>query len=523
MQRGFKTAGVFLAELFAAAALSLTTPVNNAQTPSGGRAPPQAIALAREAHEAKRAHAAANAQGTSNNSQTGPHGIMYGGGPIMLGTVNLYYIFYGNWDDPSKSIVEDFAKNIGGSPYLNIQRSYYDGSLKRIANSVRYAGSTTDNYSQGSTNVNPALVVVDAIKSGKLGPADPNGVYFVLGADGVSPPGFLTSYCGYHGNVETESSTPMLVNYAFVGNPGFNGSCSVQTLISPNNDPGVDAAINTIAHELNEMMNDPKGNAWSNANGESADNCAWTFGLEQTASNGSAYNVTLGSRQYLIQQNFVNDGSGYCAMQWPAPVPSGWVYVANANSGKYLEFTSTEKGAVIEQHTFSGNFAQMFSFAPVNGGYKITSRVSGLQLDVRGGPAATGDGALIQQWPFGGGSNELFGLSAPNTQGYGIITAFNSAKVLVVSGRSTADNAPIIQWDYTGVPNQNWKLVPVTPNGALEDPIAKDLASPSTSKAGFAAPFTVIIPATDEVTDWNHDAPNRPDAKPGLRLGSGLR
>jgi hypothetical protein len=72
-----------------------------------------------------------------------------------------------------------------------------------------------------------------------------------------------------------------------------------------------------IAHELEEAATDPDLNAWYDSRGyENADKCAWTFGTESTASNGSKYNVTLGSRQYLIQQNGVNASGGYCAMSY---------------------------------------------------------------------------------------------------------------------------------------------------------------------------------------------------------------
>lgn len=49
---------------------------------------------------------------------------------------------------------------------------------------------------------------------------------------------------------------------------------------------------------------------------ESADKCAWKFGTESTTSNGSKYNITLGGKQYLIQQNWVNASGGYCAMSY---------------------------------------------------------------------------------------------------------------------------------------------------------------------------------------------------------------
>jgi hypothetical protein len=72
-----------------------------------------------------------------------------------------------------------------------------------------------------------------------------------------------------------------------------------------------------IAHELQEAVTDPDLNAWYDTRGyENADKCAWTFGGTSTASNGSAYNVTLGGRQYLIQRNWVNASGGYCSMSY---------------------------------------------------------------------------------------------------------------------------------------------------------------------------------------------------------------
>jgi hypothetical protein len=49
---------------------------------------------------------------------------------------------------------------------------------------------------------------------------------------------------------------------------------------------------------------------------ENADKCAWTFGTESTAGNGSKYNITLGGQNYLIQQNWVNANGGSCAMSF---------------------------------------------------------------------------------------------------------------------------------------------------------------------------------------------------------------
>jgi hypothetical protein len=57
---------------------------------------------------------------------------------------------------------------------------------------------------------------------------------------------------------------------------------------------------------LEEANTDPDPRSgWVDSSGaENADKCAWTFGSRQlTAPNGSIYNMTLGSRNYLIQRN----------------------------------------------------------------------------------------------------------------------------------------------------------------------------------------------------------------------------
>lgn len=73
----------------------------------------------------------------------------------------------------------------------------------------------------------------------------------------------------------------------------------------------------TIAHEMSESVTDPFGTSWVNLpSTENADLCAWTFGATEFLPNGSFYNIQLGTRPYLIQQNWVNARGGYCAMSW---------------------------------------------------------------------------------------------------------------------------------------------------------------------------------------------------------------
>jgi hypothetical protein len=249
------------------------------------------------------------------------NGISYHGGPLLgvLGSTpaSAYYIWYGNWSgNNATTILTDLANNIGGSSYFNINTTYYNGSNAHVVNSITYGGSTTDNYSRGTSLSDAAIqgVVSDAITSGRL-PNDTSALYFVLtSADVTASSGFCTQYCGWHTH-GTIAGTD--IKYSFVGNPDrCPSACEAQTT-GPNGNAGADGMASIIAHELEETVTDPDLNAWYDTRGrENADKCAWTFGSTSTAANGSKYNMTLGSRNYLIQQNWVNALGGYCAKSY---------------------------------------------------------------------------------------------------------------------------------------------------------------------------------------------------------------
>jgi hypothetical protein len=246
------------------------------------------------------------------------NGISYHGGPVMTAaTTNAYVIWYGDWsNNTGPAITTDFLNFIGGSPYFNINTTYYNGSGVKVTNSVTYGGSTNDAGSQGITNLsNTAILNIVSLAITDGLPKDPDGVYFVLTAKNVTKSGFLTQYCGWHSYATIGSTT---IKYSFVGDPTGPslGNCAAQST-SPNGNPGVDAMLSVVAHELEEAVTDPKLNAWYDSRGyENADKCAWTFGATYTAANGSKANMNLGGKDYLIQRNWVNATGGYCALKY---------------------------------------------------------------------------------------------------------------------------------------------------------------------------------------------------------------
>jgi hypothetical protein len=249
------------------------------------------------------------------------NGITYHGGPVMTGTVNLYYIWYGNWaGNSATTILTDLANTIGGSPYWAINTTYTSGNGTHLSNSVAFKGSTTDSYSQGTSlsDMSVATIVSNAIKSGKL-PKDTNGVYFVLtSADVNETSGFCSKYCGWHSWTAVGLSA---IKYAFVGNPDRCPSACTSHWASPNGNAGADGMATIIAHESEEAATDPVVFGWydGSTSAENADKCVWTFGTTYTAANGAPANMKLGSRDFLIQRNWVNASGGYCDLQYPPP------------------------------------------------------------------------------------------------------------------------------------------------------------------------------------------------------------
>jgi hypothetical protein len=247
------------------------------------------------------------------------NGISYHGGPVMLGTNHIYYIWYGNWGaNTANTILTNLAQNIGGSPYFNINTTYYNGSNTHVSNSVSYGGSTNTpvgGYGTSLTDAEIQSIVRDALESGRLA-YDTSGIYFVLtSADVTASSGFCTQYCGWHTHGTINGTD---IKYSFIGNPDRCPSACEAQSTGPNGNAGADGMASIISHELEEAVTDPDLNAWYDSRGaENADKCAWTFGTTFTTGNGAQANMTLGGLNYLIQRNWVNASGGFCALKYP--------------------------------------------------------------------------------------------------------------------------------------------------------------------------------------------------------------
>jgi len=273
----------------------------------GGTGQPEIIAHRPNPRDAGAGYATAGGTGALS-------AITYHGGPVM-GTPNVYIIWYGNWAQSNgsdtaagKALVTSFLGGIGNSAYFKINTTY-SASGGAPTGAVSLKTSTTDNYSHGTRLSDSAVlaVVSSAITSGRL-PKDPAGVYFVLTSSDVSESsGFCNRYCGWHTHGSVSGTD---IKYSFVGNANrCLSSCAAQTS-SPNGNAGVDGMLSVVAHELEEAVSDPDLNAWyDSAGSENADKCAWTFGQPksslpgQVCSGSTCWNQSWGGHNWLVQRN----------------------------------------------------------------------------------------------------------------------------------------------------------------------------------------------------------------------------
>lgn len=284
-------------------------------------------------------HELRDAAGGARNARRGggsSTGISYHGGPVLQAATNVVAVYWaaspiftngptpGTSGDGSadNSLVGYFLGNLGGSPYFNINTTYTDGSGHGINNVVNYTRYWANNSSvpsngQKVSDANMVAMLQSGFNSGAL-TYDGSTVYAIFTAGTVNlGGGFGTQYCAYHthGTVKINGVSKTVLYAAMPYNAAYPSACTNGTA-PPNGDAGADAEVNTLAHEIEETTTDMMGNAWYDNRGyENADKCAWTWGTTRTV-NGGVANIQVGSRWFLVQENWINSGSGGCRQSY---------------------------------------------------------------------------------------------------------------------------------------------------------------------------------------------------------------
>jgi hypothetical protein len=142
-------------------------------------------------------------------------------------------------------------------------------------------------------------------------------------------------------------------------------------------------------------------------------------------------------------------------------IPTGWVNIVAKHSGKCLDVKDilTVPGAPLTQYTCWGGDNQKFKLTPVNGGYTITPKHSGLTVEIAGGPGATWSGASVIQWYYWGGSSQIWQV-VPASDGSFNLKPANDGLCMDIAGASSDNGAPVIQWSCSGGDNQKYSFNP---------------------------------------------------------------
>ena len=284
---------------------------------------------------------AANGNGGAGNGRGGggggstSNGISYHGGPVLQAETKVVAVYWGTGGAPGGaifnggptpgtkgtgdqdgSLVGFFLRNLGPSSYFNINTTYTNGSGVHIANKVTYVGFWANASTPPASPTDADMLAMLQSGFGTAITYDSQTLYLIMTPSGVNlGGGFGTQYCAYHYHGSTSAGTVLYAAMPY--NQQYPGICTNGTA-APNGDAGADAEVNTLAHEIEETTTDLMGNAWFDVRGyENADKCAWTWG--STSNNGTGvYNITLGNstvgfKQFLVQQNWVNASGGYCA------------------------------------------------------------------------------------------------------------------------------------------------------------------------------------------------------------------
>lgn len=180
------------------------------------------------------------------------------------------------------------------------------------------------------------------------------------------------------------------------------------------------------------------------------------FGIPMT--NGKNYLGAPGTdREIAYFQGMTNGilARSMGCVYWPG-LRNGDGYSLLTLSGTTLA-TNNASGLSRLQYAW-GNTSISFPLGNFNSSawYSVRCRQSNKSLDVNG--SSTANGGAIIQWDYWGGNNQQWKITNLGN-GYFSIINRNSNKALDVNGSSTTSGANVVQWDYWGGNNQQWKIV----------------------------------------------------------------
>ncbi|HEX7733693.1 MAG TPA: RICIN domain-containing protein [Ktedonobacteraceae bacterium] len=415
-----------------------------------------ATSFASSTRIASSAHASLLARQFQHTQNAANSNVVYNGGPVMDGTVNVYVIFWepaGNVSASYNSLITRYFNDVGSSALYKNNAQY--SSAAGAPSGSTLAGTWTDTQAYPQTPLLDSDIQseISHAQSTQGWSADTHTLFFVLTEKNVSicldsSQALCTvntpeTFCGYHNYFAT--------NTIYAAIP-YAASFSCKAGFSPNNDDA-DQTVNVLSREQMNAVTDPLLNGWHDASGsEIGDKCSWSFGI--SGSQGS--DVTWNNNSYIVQEEWSN-AQNNCTLGSPAPT---YYRIINQNSGLGLEVShgSLSSGGVVDQWGSNGSPTQMWSLVQRGPYYQIVNGNSGLTLEVA--RSTVSFGGAVDQWGYNGSATQQWRL-VPAGNAYHIINR-NSGLALEVYHSGTAAGTKVDQWISNESATQSWTLVPVT-------------------------------------------------------------
>ena len=236
-----------------------------------------------------------------------------------------------------------FLNHLGGSSYWNINSTYYEttGGRKRfVQNSMDYASFWAANVNAPKagevvTELDMVYLIEAGFASGAL-EYDPNTLYMIFTGPGVNLGGGFSKdnlrYCAWHsaywfGNGPIVQFSAMPYDADFTpAHPADAGYYVLQDG-GPNGDVGADGTVSGMAHEIEETATDPASvrddlgfYGWytkyvfgsQSFLEENGDKCAYQYGPTVRYNGLGFWNMRIGQKQFLVQQNWTNVAPQRC-------------------------------------------------------------------------------------------------------------------------------------------------------------------------------------------------------------------